>query len=280
MDILATIQRNGCDGITAIMAIVREQDIHKWIIGAEVGAGGYQHWQCRFKTRLEEKTEVTGLQWDMKTGKVEEVKRKISPEEQFTRLLREKLGDAVSIYTAQCSDAWEYETKEGHYLASWDTMECRRLRFGKRTWAQEDALRALRDTNDRQVMVWYDPTGNVGKSWLTGHLYEQGLAYVIPATMNTVEGIIKTTASLASKDREKGYPPRPYVIIDIPRSWKWSDQLYTAIESIKDGLIMDPRYTASPINIRGVKVLVMTNTLPKLDKLSQDRWTIHRSALL
>lgn len=49
MDIMATIGRDGYSGFAEIMAVIRELDIHKWIIGAEVGAGGYQHWQCRFK---------------------------------------------------------------------------------------------------------------------------------------------------------------------------------------------------------------------------------------
>ncbi|BBE29360.1 replication associated protein [Chlorocebus cynosuros associated smacovirus] len=279
MDILATIDRDGYSGISALMATIRELDIHKWIIGAETGAGGFKHWQCRFKTRLEDKEEVTGLKWDEKSGTVKQIKETVTADAQLTRILRQKLGDGVMIYTAKCSDAWEYETKEGCYLASWDTMEVRRTRFGKPTWAQKEALQALQRTNDREVMVWYDPTGNIGKSWLTNHLYEKGLAYCIPATMKDVEMIIKTTASLASKDREAGYPPRPYVIIDIPRSWKWSNQLYTAIETIKDGLIMDPRYTAQPINIRGVKVMVMTNTRPQLDKLSKDRWWIHEQSI-
>ena len=275
MDIMATIARDGCSGISAIMAVIRELDIHKWIIGAEVGAGGYQHWQCRFKTRLKPEERIEGIEWDLKTATVKQKKRTVGPAEQFTEKLRARLGEGISIHTEECSDNWEYEAKEGAYLASWDTMEARSTRFGKPSWAQEVALQALRDTNDRQVVVWYDPKGNVGKSWLTNHLYEQGLAYCIPATMNNVEGIIKTVASLAVKDRDMGYPPRPYVIIDIPRSWKWSEQLYTAIESIKDGLIMDPRYSAQPINIRGVKVMVMTNTMPKVDKLSSDRWVIH-----
>ena len=275
MDIMATIGREGYSSFAEIMAVIRQLDIHKWIVGAEVGSGGYQHWQCRFKTRLKPEERIEGLEWDLKTATVKQKKRTVGPAEQLTEKLRALIGEGPSIHTEECSDNWEYEAKEGAYLASWDTMEARSTRFGRPTWQQEVALQALRDTNDRQVVVWYDPKGNIGKSWLTNHLYEQGLAYVIPATMSNVEGIIKTTASLAVKDRDAGYPPRPYVIIDIPRSWKWSDQLYTAIESIKDGLIMDPRYAAQPINIRGVKVLVMTNTMPVINKLSRDRWVIH-----
>ena len=107
-------------------------------------------------------------------------------------------------------------------------------------------------------------SGNQGKSWLCGALYERGLACYVPPTIDTVKGLIQWVAS--------AYRGEPYIIIDIPRSWKWSQQLYVAIESIKDGLVYDTRYTARLKNIRGVKVLCMTNNDPKLDKLSADRW--------
>lgn len=146
------------------------------------------------------------------------------------------------------------------------------MRFGEMRFVQKQALEALQATNDREVMVWYDKNGNVGKSWFTGALWERGLAYVVPPTVDTVKGMMQY---VASSYIDQGW--RPFVVIDIPRSWKWSEQLYTAIESIKDGLVYDTRYNSRMINIRGVKVLVMCNTLPKLDKLSQDRWRIYRT---
>ncbi|ADB24797.1 putative replicase protein [Chimpanzee associated porprismacovirus 1] len=147
--------------------------------------------------------------------------------------------------------------------------------FGKMRWNQEGALEALQRTNDREIVVWYDQDGNMGKSWLCGHLYETGKAYYIPPYISTIQSMIQTVASLVLQDREAGYPPRPLIVIDIPRSWKWSTELYTAIEAIKDGLIMDPRYGARPVNIHGTKVIVLTNTKPKLDKLSEDRWVLY-----
>lgn len=224
----------------------RRTDCHKWIIAAETGANGYEHWQIRFKSR-----------WAA---------------DQLTAALRQVYPDGRQIHTEDASDKWEYESKEGKYLASWDTMDARKQRFGKPRWAQKGAIEAVYKTNDREIVFWYDETGNRGKSWLTGHLFETGEAYYLPPYLTSVQSMIQTLASLVLADREAGNPPRPLVVIDIPRSWKWSTELYVAIEAIKDGLIMDPRYSARPINIRGCKVLVLTNTMPKLDKLSTDRW--------
>lgn len=91
--------------------------------------------------------------------------------------------------------------------------------------------------------------------------------------IGSAESMIKDVASKMSKDR------RPIVVIDVPRATKWNSQLYEAIEVIKDGLIDDPRYSSNALNIKGVKVLVMCNTKPKLDKLSEDRWVIIDRAL-
>ena len=251
--------------VVRLLNYIREHDIKKWVIAMETGRGGYKHWQIRLDARedfwkFEEREEPRlGPNW---TIVYEKVKKGVG----WANI------NMPGAHVEEASDSWEYETKEGAYWASWDTPEVRRMRFGKMRWAQKVAVETLRATNDREVMVWVDVMGNCGKSWLVGHLYETGQAYYLPPTMTSVQAMLQTMASLAWADREKGRPPRPFVLIDIPRSWKWSKDLYCAVETIKDGLIMDPRYSARPINIRGVKVLVMTNISPKVDALSKDRW--------
>ena len=244
---MVTMPRQGYSGFTAIMRFFRKFDCHKWIVSAELGAMGYQHWQIRFRCALE--PEQAMIAW------------------------RLNVCNGFNILEAN-DNGWEYEGKEGKFLASWDAPGARRVRFGKMEWRQEVAVERARDTNDRQVVVWYDPRGNSGKSWLVGHLVETKQAYYVPPYLATVESMIKTLASMVKADREAGSPPRPLVVIDIPRSYKWKQEMYVAIEAIKDGVIVDPRYSATVENIRGIGVIVMTNERPKLDKLSMDRWDI------
>lgn len=253
-DWMVTIPRKTkYDRFDQIMKMFRNRDIHKWIVGAERGENGYDHWQIRLHTRND--NDKDGIGWNIEKSKWAEY-------------------GFPEAHIEPCSDKYEYEAKEGKFLASWDTAECRKLRFGKPRWYQECAIGDLYRTNDRQILVWYDPKGNCGKSWLVGHLFEKGEAYYLPPYMNSVNQMIQTLASLVLEDRNRGFPPRPLVIIDIPRSWKWSDDLYVAIEAIKDGLLMDPRYSARPVHVRGMKVLVMTNNEPKQKKISEDRWKI------
>lgn len=242
-------RRTKYDRFNKIMLLIHDRDIHKWIIGAETGSGGYDHWQIRMKTRCD----------DNQLGFAEE------------RAWWTAYG-FPEAHIEPCSDKYTYEAKEGNYLASWDTMERRAMRFGKMRWYQERILEDVLETDDRQVMVWVDPNGDSGKSWLCGHLVEKGIAYYVPPIIKDAEGMMKWLCDLVKQDVDKGNPPRPLVIIDIPRTWKWKTEHYVTIEAIKDGLLFDPRYGSTLINIRGCKLLVMCNEKPKLDRLSEDRW--------
>lgn len=220
-------------------------DVHKWTLGAETGKGGYKHWQVRLKISL-------------------------TLEETFEQI-KAVFPDA---HIEQASDTWTYECKERMHWTSDDRPEVLKTRFGQPRDYQKQAIEAVRASNDRQIVYWYDEQGNVGKSWLVNHLVESCQAWYVPPTLKTVEGIIQWTASVYMNNEF-----REILVIDIPRSWKWSAELYTAIETIKDGLVYDPRYHAQMVNIRGVKILVLCNHEPKLDRLSADRWVKFSPAL-
>lgn len=222
------------------MIMIENNDCKKWIIGRETGQNGYEHWQIRLQTSNPE-----FFMW---------VKNHIP-----------------SAHVEKAEDAWEYERKEGDYWCSNDTNEIRSCRFGKLRPEQKRLIKDLQKQSDRQIDVLYDPDGNWGKSWLTRHLWERKKAYYVPPTVQNVQGLIQWVAS--------GYDGEPIIIIDIPRSWKWSEQLYTAIETIKDGMVYDTRYSAKMRDIWGVKVLVFSNSMPKVTALSGDRWRIKTTPL-
>lgn len=165
------------------------------------------------------------------------------------------------------SKAWsEYEKKEGCYLTSEDTPRIWLQRFGTPRWYQKAVIEAVRNTGDREIVVWYDPKGNLGKSWVCSHLYETGQAKVLNP-MGTARALVQDVCSMYIN----GGPE--ILVINIPRTWKWTDDLLVAIETIKDGLLSDPRYSNTTIN-RDLKILVTTNEMPKFDKLSADRWEV------
>lgn len=215
-------------------------DIHKWVLGREEGKGGYKHWQVRFQTTVFDSDEgFNELKDWFKQG-----------------------------HFLKASDTWDYETKSGDYFRDDDNDEILRLRFGKYRKVQERVIERVYGTNDREVVVWVTEEGNAGKSWLCAALWERREAhYILP--QNTAKGLIQDCASEVINNGK-----RPIIVIDIPRTWKWTEELYCAIESIKDGLIKDPRYNSRTVNIRGTKVLILCNSRPQLSKLSRDRWVI------
>lgn len=225
-----------------ILEYIDTHDIKRWVIGHEIGREGYKHLQIRMASN----------------DTFEELKI-LFP---FAHIEKAQDGDK----------GWQYERKEGRYIANDDTDDKRETRFRPLRKAQKTIINAVRTQNNRQIDVWYDQKGNQGKSWLCNALYERGIAFYCPPYLISAERMIKFVCS--------GYNNEEMVVIDIPRSYKWTEADYIAIESIKDGLISDDRYESKVRNIRGVKVLVLCNAQPKLGKLSYDRWRIWETETL
>lgn len=241
--------------LKTIAEMYRKFDGKRYQFGIERGRGGYRHIQGRI-----EYSAKTDYEIEVRKG------RKTKKEK---RDLFFDTASKTKCYLEESEQWSNYEGKDGKFITSEDTPEIRAQRFAPLTDPQRGALACLESTNDRQVVVWYDKSGNSGKSFLTGAMWERGKAHYVRLVGSNAEGIIKDTASKMAKDR------RDMVIIDIPRARKWSTDLYEAIEVIKDGLIDDPRYTSQSVNIRGVKVLVMANSKPNERGLSKDRWVFY-----
>lgn len=209
-----------------------DNDIKKWIIAKEVGNDGYKHWQIRLRSRYT---------WQE---------------------MKNKFGEKAHIEEA--SDDWKYERKEGKFISSEDNAAILRTRFGELRPNQRRILTELGNSNDRSICCVVDRKGCTGKSFLARFLFERGTAFYVPPTCTTAQSIIQFVAS--------GYRNEQIIVVDIPRSTRWNNQLYIAIECIKDGLVYDTRYHTTIRDIFGVNVLVLCNNKPNLSKLSKDRW--------
>lgn len=175
-------------------------------------------------------------------------------------------GAFPEAHIEQSTEWGEYERKEANFVSSEDTTDILRCRYGKLRKNQRRILRQVYGQSDRGITVVYDPEGNTGKSFLSRYLFERNIGFYVPPTVRNTQGIIQYVAS--------GYRGQRIIVVDIPRSSRWSTELYEGLEAIKDGLVYDTRYSAKMRDIWGVKILVLTNNLPKLDALSKDRWTI------
>lgn len=118
----------------------------------------------------------------------------------------------------------------------------------------------------RTIDLIYDPQGNAGKSLFSEHMEYEGLAEEIPP-FRMMDDIFQWVATR---------PIKQTYIVDMPRGMK-KDKLgdfYSGIEVIKNGVAYDKRYAAKKIRFNRPRVFVFTNTLPALDLMSKDRWSI------
>lgn len=184
-----------------------------------------------------------------------------------TNLTFEQLKNIFPEAHIEQSTEWsDYERKEANYVCSEDTSDILRCRYGKLRENQRKILQQVYAQSDRGIHVVFDERGGSGKSFLCRWLFERNIGFYVPPTVRTTQGIIQFVAS--------GYRGQRIIVIDIPRSSRWTNELYEGIEAIKDGLVYDTRYSAKMKDIWGVKILCLTNTRPKLSALSTDRWNI------
>lgn len=223
--------------IPSIKKTLESLDIGRWVYCVETGTTGYLH--VHLKIKCSENIDWEKLHTVFPTAHIE---------------------------TSNESDG--YLRKKGYtfYESSEDTDEVREVRSGTLYPWQAALVGRVLSQSVRQVTVLFDPDGGIGKSWLSAYLFEKGQALCVPPTLDTVKEMIQYICSL--------YKNEDIIILDIPRSVKWSVKLSTAIETIKDGLLYDSRYTGKVKHIRGIKVLVFTNHDPPRKMLSEDRWDV------
>lgn len=150
----------------------------------------------------------------------------------------------------------------------------KRLYLGRDLWKREnfpnwqkDMLKYLEaPPNDRDMYWVYDPIGHNGKTkfikWLTTHLDGVFLGWAAAENaLNLVSQFPHKMIYAWNLTRTK------------PKSVSELD-LYTAMESVKDGMFMNTKYETKMILMEPPHIIVCSNDLPKLHLMSLDRWKI------
>jgi len=137
---------------------------------------------------------------------------------------------------------------------------------------QKDVYKVANDAalsgqvHNRHVNVIYDQEGGHGKSTLMRKLLKDGLAAFVPVTDNW-------TIAMQAMMEQKG---KRTIAIDLPRAMdkKQEENVWKAIEKLKDGILWDWRYKFKMVSIPPCEIIVFTNSPPDLTKLSRDRWVL------
>lgn len=118
----------------------------------------------------------------------------------------------------------------------------------------------LLDQNDRELIWIYDPIGNSGK---TTFCKELGLHHDAACFANA-----------GKKDLAFAYDDQPIICFNLTRTT--TDRVnYESMEALKDGLLFSAKYgSETKIRSKCPSMVIMSNTMPNLESMSDDRWCI------
>jgi len=211
----------------------------KWAFQEETGAQGTKHIQgvitCKKKCRDTEFKLPKGIHWEAMKGTWEEA-------------------------VAYCQ---KDDTKTG---GRWSHGLKRPIETitELRPW-QETIIEVIKTKPDDRTIHWYwSAKGNIGKSVFTKYLV------VHHDAIFCVAGIYSDICNLIfNNDMDE----RTIVIFDLPRN-NGNHISYSALESIKNGLISNTKYETGFKAFNSPHVIVFSNEEPEHKKLSEDRWHI------
>lgn len=129
---------------------------------------------------------------------------------------------------------------------------------------QLQIIKILQTWDTRHINILVDDMGNIGKSIIKTYCGVHKIACIIPFC-NDYKDVLRSVM-----DR----PKRGAYIIDMPKAINKERlyQLYSAIETIKDGYAYDDRYHFKESYFDCPNIFVFTNHTPDYNLMSKDRW--------
>lgn len=133
-----------------------------------------------------------------------------------------------------------------------------------RPW-QKSLIEKSAEWDTRNINIIHDTEGNIGKSTLVTYMGVHKLGRRIPYC-NDYKDILRIVMDM---------PTASTYLIDMPRAINKDRlyQMYSAIETIKDGYAYDDRYSFKEKYFDCPNIWVFTNVLPEVSMLSNDRWS-------
>lgn len=132
-------------------------------------------------------------------------------------------------------------------------------------WQKDaEALLTASSIDDRTVHWWYDKNGNIGKSAFAKYMVvKHGALYCCSGKYADLINLVFNMDMDACR----------CIIFDIPRN-QGNKVSYSAIESIKNGLICNTKFETGTKVFNSPHILVLSNSAPDISALSMDRWNI------
>lgn len=128
-----------------------------------------------------------------------------------------------------------------------------------RPWQHVLYQELMTEPDDRKIIWYHDEKGGSGKTTMAKHMITMGGFYC---------------RSGKDADIAHAYQNQRLICFDLARSSQ-EHVNYRMIETLKDGLVFSPKYqSAMKVRKAAAHVVVFSNFLPDMSKLSTDRWDI------
>lgn len=219
-----------------------------WIIGKEIGDSGTPHLQAYFQ--FKNQTRFSTLKKAVPTGHWEKAK-----------------GSVQDNYV-YCSKDGDFDSNIVPKVSRQDLIDLVLNSYENVIWKpwQQSVLDMLAVNPDSRTINWiYEPTGNVGKSFLAKYLACKPGTIISSGKAADVFNQLNTAI-------EKGARPT-LVILDVPRVI--ADFVsYQALEKLKDGCLYSGKYEGGTCIFPDLHVVAFANQKPTIEKMSKDRWKI------
>lgn len=208
----------------------------RWQFGIEVGShSGYEHYQVRYECSNGDISRERGY-W----------------------------GD-ISCELQQGGGWSEYERKDGNFYTS-DDVRMGKYRFRELKELQLYILSLGRLEGERGITLIVDKIGGIGKTFLGRWADLNGYGTYIDGSTD-IETINRDIYDI-SETRQINR-----LFIDLTRNTKFTGNLWSGIESIKNGYLVDRRYGYRSKWICPPEIYIFANHEPaSWDGLSDDRW--------
>lgn len=224
---------------------------HDFIVGREIGASGTPHLQGYI---------------EFKNPKQFSTVKKMLPR---AHLEKAKGNRNQNI---------EYCSKEGDFVSSFPPPPLSRKErilnkeykdIEWRHWQQTIINLVESEPDSRSIHWFYEPTGNVGKSFLCKYLC---LKYDCILADGKKDNVLNQVKTFMDENPEKD--PR-VILLDVPRVSQ--DYInYGVIEQLKNGCVYSGKYEGGQLLFEYPHVIVFANEPPETIKMSRDRWKITR----
>lgn len=157
----------------------------------------------------------------------------------------------------------KYCSKEGDYI-KWGFPKPLKIIENLFDWQKEIVSIVDTEPDDRKVYWYWSSKGNLGKSAFCKYLV---------ATKNAVPAVSGKYADIINLIFNSDMDKCNCICFDIPRNNR-NAVSYSAIESIKNGMVVNTKYETGYKMFNPPHIFVFCNEPPEVEKLSSDRWVI------